>query len=166
MTFSVSLWTFHRCIIDVRERCTESLSNLYVVTCRDVCQQIWRKQKSFSCAKCCMICYTAVVASESGNFCRQRTDSIVQHLKCTRKNEDRGWGVVGAGKFSNVRGERALLQQKADAGRFTLHCITGWLGYHLHTTWGALYADRSNRTEEEEEEVVDVGWVGGVMEGG
>lgn len=118
-----------------QERRAESLSNLCAATCRDVCQQIWRKQKSFRCAEC----------SEWPNFCRRRTDSIVQPLKGTGENEDRGWGG-GAGKFSNARGERASLQQKADAGRFTLHRITGWPGYHLHPTWGALYADRSNRT--------------------
>lgn len=51
-------------------------------------------------------------------------------------------GGRGNSVMWEVKG-RWLQQQKADAGRFVLHRITGWPGYHLYTTWAALYTDRS-----------------------
>lgn len=134
---------------------TQRLSNLYVATRPDVCQQIGRKRKRFRWAGCYMIllqrCY-GVALERQTSFCNKRSDSIIQPLNGNGNNvrgwvRSRGGGGVG-GVFSNVWGERASLQQKADARRFTLHRITSWPGYHLHTTWGALYADRSNRTKE------------------
>lgn len=137
---------------------TQRVSNLYVATHPDVCQQIGRKRKGFRWAECYMMIWRDLVPPSAA---KDQTQSCNIWTAMEIKSEGEwGWRGVGGvgGVFSNVWGERASLQQKADARRFALHCIIGWPRYHLHTTWGALYADRSNRTMEGGSEGEDQRW--------
>lgn len=161
---------FWKFIINVSEtdfkRCTEAqkLSNLYVATNPNVCQQIGRKLKSFRWAKCYMILFQRCFWRGLGaSHLLLGSDLIMQHLngngnKVRGQVRARGLGAVG-GVFSNVWVEWHCCRKKADAGRFVLHSITGWLGYHLHTSWGALYVDRSNEWKRGEwGKQSEVGW--------
>lgn len=70
------------------------------------------------------------------------SDCCTSRVEGEGKVEKRRWREGGG--VSNVSSGRTLLQQKADAARIVLHSITGRPGYHLYTTWLALYADRTS----------------------